>query len=171
MDAAPPNASGAATDKGIWRSDDGGQTWTERTQGLPWKEVQGFAGGSDAAKNLVMLYCSIRSKDENGLFKGGLYLTGDGGQTWQRIGREGPQTFGGYFHPKRDGWIYMTLTEGAPGAGLWLSRDTGKTWRAFDELPFSNIQRVEFDPANDAVVHVTTFGGSVWRGPATPSEP
>ena len=40
----------------------------------------------------------------------------------------------------------MTLTEGAPGAGLWLSRDNGKTWQAFDDLPFSNIQRVEFDP-------------------------
>ena len=44
----------------------------------------------------------------------------------------------------------MTLTEDAPGAGLWLCRDNGKTWRAFDELPFSNIQRVEFDPTNDA---------------------
>ena len=28
----------------------------------------------------------------------------------------------------------MTLTEGAPGAGLWLSRDNGKTWEAFDGL-------------------------------------
>ena len=60
-----------------------------------------------------------------------------------------PQTFGGYFHPKHDIWIYMTLAEDAPGAGLWLSRDNWKTWRAFDELPFSNILRVEFDPAND----------------------
>ena len=39
--------------------------------------------------------------------------------------------------------------------------------RAFDELPFLNIPRVEFDPANDAVIHVTAFGGSVWRGPDT----
>ena len=100
---------------------------------------------------------------------GGLYLTEDGGQTWQRIGRKGPQTFGGYFHPKRDSWIYMTLTEDAPGAGLWLSRDNGKTWRAFEELPFSNIQRVEFDRGNDDLIHVTTFGGSVWRGLAAPS--
>ena len=30
---------------------------------------------------------------------------------------------------------------------------------------------VEFVPAGDALVHVTTFGGGVWRGPATPSEP
>jgi hypothetical protein len=101
---------------------------------------------------------------------GGLYLTDDGGQTWQCIGRKGPQTFGGYFHPTHARWIYMTLTEDAPGAGLWLSRDHGKSWRAFDELPFSNIQRVEFDAANATVIRVTTFGGGVWRGPATPSE-
>ena len=73
----------AATDKGIWRSDDGGQTWTEKTQGLPWKEIQGFAGGSDAAAELVMLYCSVRSKDENGAFKGGIYRSRDRGETWE----------------------------------------------------------------------------------------
>ena len=77
-----------------------------------------------------------------------------------------PQTSGGCFHPKHDIWIYMTLAEDAPGAGLRLSRDNWKTWRAFDELPFSNILRVEFDTANDGVIHVTAFGGSVWREPA-----
>ena len=62
----------------------------------------------------------------------------------------------------------MTLTEGAPGAGLWLSRDDGQTWQAFEGLPFSNIQRVVFDPSNDDWIYVTTFGGSIWRGPAVP---
>ncbi len=49
----------AATDRGIWRSDDGGQTWAEKTQGLPWKEIQGFAGGSDAggeSRHAVLLH-------------------------------------------------------------------------------------------------------------------
>ena len=101
----------------------------------------------------------------------GLYLTEDSGQGWRRIGREGPQTFGGYFHPKHEGWIYMTLTEDAPGADLWLSRDHGKTWQAFDDLPLANLQRVELDPGNEDVIQVTTFGGSVWRGPAIASEP
>jgi hypothetical protein len=32
----------------------------------------------------------------------------------------------------------MTLTEGAPHAGLWLSQDSGKSWRPFNELPFAN---------------------------------
>ena len=60
----------------------------------------------------------------------------------------------------------MTLTEGAPGAGLWLSKDNGATWTAMKGLPFVNAQRVVVDPDNDDVIFVTTFGGSVWRGPA-----
>src|SRR5260221_3083497 len=70
------------------------------------------------------------------------------------------------FIPTMRNWIYMTLTEGAPGAGLWLSRDNGQTWHPFNELPFSNIQRVEFDRGDASRIFVTTFGGSVWRGPA-----
>ena len=76
-------------------------------------------------------------------------------------------TFGAlYFDPRHDGWLYMTLTEEAPGAGLWHSRDHGQSWRAVDALPFSNVQRVEFDPSGAADIYVSTFGGSVWRGPA-----
>jgi hypothetical protein len=97
-----------------------------------------------------------------------LYRTENGGRDWNRIGREGRQTFGGYFHPQREVWIYMTLTEGSPGTGLWLSRDNGGSREAFDELPFSNIRRVVFDPQDDAKIFVTTFGGSVWRGPVSP---
>ena len=33
----------AAKDRGIWRSDDAGKTWMEKTSGLPWKEIQEFA--------------------------------------------------------------------------------------------------------------------------------
>lgn len=77
---------------------------------------------------------------------GGLYRTEDGGRTWQRIGRKGRQTFGGYSHPKYGGWIYMTLTEGAPCPGFWLTHVDGRTREAFENLPFSNIQRVVFDP-------------------------
>jgi len=64
----------------------------------------------------------------------------------------------------------MTLTEGAPGAGLWLSQDNGQTWKAFSSLPFSNIQRVTFDPSDNDLIYITTFGGSVWRGPAVPQK-
>jgi photosystem II stability/assembly factor-like uncharacterized protein len=151
---------------GLYRSKDGAESWEKINASKPLLYLKDFSVDSRNSERILVGAADAGGGDQSG----GLYLTEDAGQTWQRIGRQGPQTFGGYFHPRHDGWIYMTLTEGAPGAGLWLSRDNGKNWSAFDEVPFSNIQRVEFDPAQDDVIHLTTFGGSVWRGPAMPSE-
>lgn len=150
---------------GLYRSRDGAETWAKINASQPLLYPKDFSVDPRASRRILLGAADAGGGDRSG----GLYLSENGGANWKRIGREGPQTFGGYFHPKRDGWIYMTLTEGAPGAGFWLSRDNGQNWQAFDGLPFANIQRVEFDPADDSSIRVTTFGGSVWRGPATPS--
>jgi photosystem II stability/assembly factor-like uncharacterized protein len=149
---------------GLYRSIDGAETWQKVNASHLFLYPKDFSVDPDDSNIILLGTCDTNWQDKSG----GLYRSEDGGATWQRIGRQGRQTFGGYFHPKHDGWIYMTLTEGAPGAGLWLSRNNGQTWQPFDDLPFSNIQRVTFDPLNDAVMYVTTFGGSVWRGPVVP---
>jgi hypothetical protein len=149
---------------GFYRSRDGAESWEHINASQPLRYVKDFSVHPRDSRRILLGACDAGRGDQSG----GLYLTEDGGSSWRRIGRQGPQTFGGYFHPRREGWIYMTLTEGAPGAGLWLSRDSGRSWEAFDELPFANVQRVEFDPLNEARLHVTTFGGSVWRGPIAP---
>jgi len=147
---------------GLYRSQDGAETWEKINASQPLLYVKDFSVHPRDSRKILLGACDAGRGDQSG----GLYRTEDGGRTWQRIGRQGPQTFGGYYHPKHEGWIYMTLTEGAPGAGLWLSRDHGQTWQAINELTFSNIQRVVFDPSDDARIYVTTFGGSVWTGPA-----
>ena len=151
---------------GLYRSQDGAETWEKVNASRLFLYPKDFTVHPKDSDRILVGTCDSSWQDQSG----GLYQTEDGGRSWQRIGREGRQTFGGYFHPRHDGWIYMTLTEGAPGAGLWLSRDRGQTWQAFGDLPFSNIQRVGFDWSDDAVMHVTTFGGSVWRGPAEPHD-
>lgn len=149
---------------GLYGSADGAETWQKVNGSQLFLYPKDFCVDPRDSRRILVGTCDANWEDESG----GLYFTEDAGRSWKRIGREARQTFGGYFHPKHDGWIYMTLTEGAPGAGLWLSRDQGQTWQAFDGLPFSNIQRVVFDPADDRRIYVTTFGGSVWRGPAVP---
>ena len=148
---------------GLYRSGDGAETWAKVNASRTFLYPKDFSVHPDDSDLILVGTCDSR-QDESG----GLYLTGDGGRSWKRIGDEGRQTFGGYFHPKFDGWIYMTLTEGTPGAGLWLSQDHGQTWQPFNRLPFSNVQRVVFDPADETAMYVTTFGGSVWRGPVVP---
>ena len=54
------------------------------------------------------------------------------------------------------------------GGALQVSEDAGQTWLVFSKLPFANVNRVAFDPEREEVIYVTTFGGSVWRGPAEP---
>jgi len=150
---------------GLYRSVDGAETWKKINSSRLFLYPKDFAVHPDDSSTILVGTCDANRQDRSG----GLYMTEDGGKNWQCIGRQGRQTFGGYFHPKRDGWIYMTLTEGAPGAGLWLSRNNGQSWEPFEDLPFSNIQRVTFDPAEDDLMYVTTFGGSVWRGPVVPA--
>lgn len=144
---------------GLYRWD--GDAWTRVCASLRWPKD--FA--IDPADSGHLL---VGAADAGGPEQGGLWETRDGGSSWTRILREGPQHFGAAFSPFHEDWIYATLCEGAPGPGLWLSRDGGESWEGFDELPFRNVQRVELDPkARDEVI-VTTFGGSIWRGPAEP---
>ena len=147
---------------GLYRSRDAAGTWelVNRSQPLLWPKDFTV----DPADSQVMY---VGAADAGSQEQGGLYATRDGGTTWKRLARKGTEHFGAYLHPRRPGWIYMTLTEDAPGAGLWLSKDGGATWTAMEGLPFANVQRVAFDPADENVIYVSTFGGSVWRGPAS----
>jgi photosystem II stability/assembly factor-like uncharacterized protein len=152
---------------GLYRSTDGAGKWEPVNAARPLLWPKDFAVAPGDSKLIYVGASDARGQEA----QGGLYRTADGGRRWQLLARKGPQHFGAYLHPRRPGWVYMTLCEGAPGAGLWLSRDDGRSWQAFEALPFSNIQRVEFDPAEDSTIYVTTFGGSAWRGPAEPPRP
>ncbi|MGE5294864.1 MAG: WD40/YVTN/BNR-like repeat-containing protein, partial [Solirubrobacterales bacterium] len=149
---------------GLYRSRDQAETWEKVNASQLFLYPKDFSIHPQDSNIILVGVCDAGRGDESG----GLYRTDDGGTTWRRIAREASQTFGGYFHPNHEGWVYMTLTEGAPGAGLWLSRDDGRTWQAFDGLPFSNIQRIAFDPSDGDRIYATTFGGSIWHGPAVP---
>ena len=119
-------------------------------------------------RNSSVIFLGAANARGGGEDQGGLWRTKDGGVSWKCVARKGRQHFGAYFHPKRPGWVYLTMCEGAPGPSLWLSTDGGDSWKPFESFPFSNTQRVTVDPDDDDVIYVTTFGGSVFRGPAAP---
>jgi len=146
---------------GLYRSRDGAESWEylNGSQPLLWPKDYDVD-----PRDSSVIYLGAADADERE--EGGLYKTTDGGNTWKRVAREGPQTFGATIHPKRPDWVYMCLTESAPASGLWLSKDAGQNWKPFRGIPFRNIQRISFDETDESVIYVNTFGGSVWKGPA-----
>src|SRR5204863_3257834 len=109
---------------GLYRSDDGGQTWTalDRSQNMIWRPFY-FA-------NLI-----VDPKDENRLFKvgGGLIYSSDGGKSFS--GASGGAH--GDFH---DVWIdpenSQHVITGDDG-GLWYSYDGANRWWKAENLPVS----------------------------------
>jgi hypothetical protein len=151
----------AANGVGLYRSTDGADHWSLVNGSQPLFWPKGFTVDPKNSKSIYISACNANGQEQSGL-----YHSADGGEHWSLICRKGPEHFGAFLSPTHPGWIYMTLTEGAPSAGLWLSRDSGATWKPMTGLPFANAQRITFDPGSPDKIYVTTFGGSVWHGPA-----
>lgn len=147
---------------GLYRSKNGGDTWTPVPGSNQYLWPKDFTL-DPANPGTIYLGCANATERQSGL-----YRTTDGGATWTLLASKGSQHFGAFLHPKNKGWIYMTLCEGPPEAGLYLSRDNGASWTPYNEIPFSNAQRVAFDPTNDSILYVCTFGGSIFKVAATP---
>jgi photosystem II stability/assembly factor-like uncharacterized protein len=147
---------------GLYRSKDGGESWEwiNQSQPLLWPKDYDVD-----PRDSRTVYLGASDADNA---EGGLYRTTDGGANWSRVARKGTECFGATVHPRKPDWVYLCITESAPDAGLWLSKDAGKSWTALEGLPFKNAQRVTFDPKDDSVIYVSTFGASVWKGPAEP---
>ncbi len=148
-------------ESGLYRSLDAGQSWDRVNASQPLHWPKDFAVDPQDADHILIGAAAAAGKDEAGLWQ-----TTDGGKTFKRVLKEGSEHFGASFSPHHKGWIYATLCEGADGPALWLSKDSGATWAGCKELPFRNVQRVDFDPNDEEVIYLATFGGSAWRGPA-----
>lgn len=148
---------------GLYRSGDGGKSWSWINQSKPLLWPKDF---DVDPRDSRVIYLGAADPGRDGEKEGGLYKTTDAGATWKRIARQSHDCFGATVDPRNPDRVYMCITEGGSEPGLWRSDDGGNTWRALEDLPFAHIQRVSFDPSDPSVIYVSTFGGSVWRGPA-----
>jgi photosystem II stability/assembly factor-like uncharacterized protein len=149
---------------GLWRSADGGDTWTELTAGQNFWWPTEFAVHPRDPKKIFLSNSDVPQKSG-----GGLYATEDGGKSWKPVllSKDLDQKILNYSHPfavtfaptNPDVMYLSTWTH-----GLQRSTDGGKTWKMMKGIPFITINRVSFDPADPNMIYVTTFGGGVWKG-------
>ncbi len=121
---------------GVYRSSDGGQTWTN--VGLAESEHIGDIVIDPRDGNVV--YVASQGPLWNPGGDRGLYKTTDGGATWERIlhisedtginevvmdPRDPDVLYASSYQRRRHIW---TLINGGPESGIWKSTDAGATW-------------------------------------------
>jgi photosystem II stability/assembly factor-like uncharacterized protein len=154
----------------IYRSVDGGDTWTQLTSGLPSSNV-GRIGIGISHSNPDVLYTIYTDGSSGGLK--GVYKTTDGGDTWDQT-NDGTMTgnFASY------GWwfsrIFVDPTNPdivfATGLYLYRSSDGGNSWQFISNYMHGDEHTVYIHPLNNQLVFAgddggvfkSTNGGSVW---------
>ena len=128
----PTTLFAAGVSGGIWKSDDNGTTWRPTGDGLTNIAVNALA--IDPVRPDVMYagtgegYFREEIRGTGLPLRGaGIYLTTNGGRTWQQL----PQTAGPDFHWVNDlelGVADSRRVYAATRSGVWRSTDNGATW-------------------------------------------
>jgi photosystem II stability/assembly factor-like uncharacterized protein len=147
--------SGGPADKGgIYKSTDGGETWTKLSNGLP-NQLIGRIDIDIARSNPKVVYAMVEAPREHG----GLYRSDDAGATWRLVNnsqRLRARPF--YFHyvdvnPKNENEVWVNEL------GLHKSSDGGKTFTQVD-TPHGDNHGMWFNPDNPDVIIQSNDGGA-----------
>jgi photosystem II stability/assembly factor-like uncharacterized protein len=160
----PYSLESGGPDSGLWKTTDGGDTWTDisRNQGLP-KGVLGRIGVAVSPANGERVYAIIEADD------GGVFRSNDAGKTWAKVNenRNLRQRAWYYTHiyadPKTADTMYVLNT------GFYKSIDGGRTYTTI-QVPHGDNHDLWIAPddpnrminANDGGANVSFSGGRQW---------
>jgi photosystem II stability/assembly factor-like uncharacterized protein len=147
---------------GLWKSTDGGDTWTDisANPGLP-QTALGRIGVDVSPANHRRVYATVEAPDSAGVPRGGIFRSDDAGDSWHRV--NGDQQW------QVRAWYYSTLTADprdentlyVNNLGTWRSVDAGRTWTRL-RVPHGDTHLLWIDPKNpDRMIHANDGGATV----------
>jgi hypothetical protein len=132
---------------GVWRSSDGGASWSPSTTGFPSDSSISAVAADPATTGSVWAAAS------NPAAFAPVFVSADGGLTWQRRGDGTMPPMTAIAVSAHAHHVYAAAEDGS----VYVSGDDGTTWSRAVTDPTMQIQAVTVDPTNDAVAYA---GGS-----------
>ena len=169
--AAMGHLWGPNPERGIFKTIDGGKTWTKV---LYVNENTGFADlAMDPSDSLTLFAAAYEHRRlpyyfSSGGFGSGLYKTSDGGLTWKKLTKDLPEGLMGRIGidvARSSPNVVYALIEHQQ-AGIWRSEDRGESWKRMcdpqtaqrvNNRPFYYSQ-IRVDPTDDKLVYVLSTG-------------
>jgi photosystem II stability/assembly factor-like uncharacterized protein len=151
---------GDADDGALYRSTDGAGHWEKMTLPAGTNGPTSIEVDPADGKRLCLSAWGV-AKDAGDDTGGGIFVSADGGKTW-KCTLQKDQHIHDVTIDRRNGAYYACGFE----SNAWRSTDRGETWERIKGYNFKWGRRVVPDPNDERMVYITTFGGSVWYGPA-----
>ncbi len=147
-------------DGGLYRSEDGAETWQK--VGLP-QGVNGPNGIAIDTSDARRLYLAAwRRNDRQPTSGGGIFLSTDGGLNWRNVLSADQHIYDVTIDAHNANLLYACGFE----SSAWRSTNRGESWQRIRGYNFKWGHRVIPDPVNPDRIYVATYGGSLWQGPA-----
>ena len=156
--------------RGVFQSTDDGEHWAMKNTGIEGAQPFAWRLARDAKGALYLIV--TRRSDDGGFGNSGdgaLYRSIDAAGHWSRVrlpeGLNGPN--GLAIDPGDSARLYLaawgrSTREGAADGGIYLSTDTGATWRRVLSED-QHIYDVTIDPADPRILYATGFEQAAWR--------
>jgi photosystem II stability/assembly factor-like uncharacterized protein len=161
-DTSPKTIYLGAAAGGLWKSTDGGMTWTSLFDHQPNPSI-GAVAVAPSNPSVVWVGTGEANNRQSASWGDGVYKSTDGGQTWSHMGLEDTQAIGRVvIDPTNPDVVYVAavghLWGPNPERGLFKTTDGGKTW---NKVLFINddtgVTDVAIDPQSPTTLYAATY--------------
>ena len=147
---------------GVWQTKDGGQTWTNISDGYFGGSI-GAVTVAESNPNVLYVGGGEQTVRGNVSYGSGMWKSIDAGKSWEQIGLENSRHIARVrVHPRDPDLVYAAvmgdLYKDTAERGVYRSKDGGATW---ERILFANAGAgavdLSMDPSNPRVLYASTW--------------